>query len=232
MSDHSALVQIRQLVKHYTRGKQKVEVLHGIDLDIPRGDFVALMGPSGSGKTTLLNLIGGLDTPTSGTVSVDGRRIDQLTGGELAAWRAHNVGFVFQFYNLLPVLTAQKNVELPLLLAKMGGAERARRAQVALQLVGLAERGTHKPSELSGGQEQRVAIARALVTDPTLLICDEPTGDLDRKTADEILTLLQVLNREHGKTIIMVTHDPKAAEYATHTVNLDKGLLVDAVAAH
>ena len=230
MSD--ALVQIRQLVKHYTRGKQTVEVLHGIDLDIPRGDFVALMGPSGSGKTTLLNLIGGLDTPTAGSVSVDGRRIDQLSGGDLAAWRAHNVGFVFQFYNLLPVLTAQKNVELPLLLAKMGGAERARRAQVALQLVGLGDRGSHKPSELSGGQEQRVAIARALVTDPTLLICDEPTGDLDRKTADEILTLLQVLNREHGKTIIMVTHDPKAADFATHTVNLDKGLLADAVAAH
>ena len=230
MSD--ALVQIRQLVKHYTRGKQTVEVLHGIDLDIPRGDFVALMGPSGSGTTTLLNLIGGLDTPTSGSVSVDGRRIDQLSGGELAAWRAHNVGCVFQFYNLLPVLSAQKNVELPLLLAKMGGAERARRAQVALQLVGLGDRGSHKPSELSGGQEQRVAIARALVTDPTLLICDEPTGDLDRKTADEILTLLQVLNREHGKTIIMVTHDPKAADFATHTVNLDKGLLADAVAAH
>ena len=228
----TALVEIRQLVKHYTRGKQTVEVLHGIDLDIPKGDFVALMGPSGSGKTTLLNLIGGLDTPTSGSVSVDGRRIDQLSGGELAAWRAHNVGFVFQFYNLLPVLSAQKNVELPLLLAKMGGAERARRAQVALQLVGLGDRGSHKPSELSGGQEQRVAIARALVTDPTLLICDEPTGDLDRKTADEILTLLQVLNREHGKTIIMVTHDPKAADFATHTVNLDKGLLADAVAAH
>ena len=227
-----ALVQIRQLVKHYTRGKQTVEVLHGIDLDIPRGDFVALMGPSGSGKTTLLNLIGGLDTPTSGSVSVDGRRIDQLSGGELAAWRAHNVGFVFQFYNLLPVLSAQKNVELPLLLAKMGGAERARRAQVALQLVGLGDRGSHKPSELSGGQEQRVAIARALVTDPTLLICDEPTGDLDRKTADEILTLLQVLNREHGKTIIMVTHDPKAAEFATHTVHLDKGRLVEDATAH
>jgi putative ABC transport system ATP-binding protein len=228
----AALVQIRKLVKHYTRGKQTVEVLHGIDLDIPRGDFVALMGPSGSGKTTLLNLIGGLDTPTAGSVSVEGSRIDQLSGSRLAAWRANNVGFVFQFYNLLPVLSAQKNVELPLLLAKMGGADRARRAQVALKLVGLGDRGTHKPSELSGGQEQRVAIARALVTDPTLLICDEPTGDLDRKTADEILTLLQLLNREHGKTIIMVTHDPKAAEYATHTVHLDKGLLVDAVAAH
>ena len=225
MSD--ALVQIRQLVKHYTRGKQTVEVLHGIDLDIPRGDFVALMGPSGSGKTTLLNLIGGLDTPTAGSVSVDGRRIDQLSGGDLAAWRAHNVGFVFQFYNLLPVLSAQKYVELPLLLAKMGGAERARRAQVALQLVGLGDRGSHKPSELSGGQQQRVAIARAIVSDPTLLICDEPTGDLDRQSAEEILGLQQTLNREHGKTIVMVTHDPKAAEYASHTLHLDKGTLVD-----
>ncbi|MAL03201.1 MAG: ABC transporter ATP-binding protein [Arenimonas sp.] len=226
MSD--SLVQIRQLTKHYTRGKQTVEVLHGIDLDIPRGDFVALMGPSGSGKTTLLNLIGGLDTPTAGSVSVDGKRIDQFSGGELAKWRAEHVGFVFQFYNLLPVLTAQKNVELPLLLTKMGGAERTKRAQVALTLVGLADRAGHKPNELSGGQEQRVAIARALVTDPTLLVCDEPTGDLDRKTADEILGLLQVLNREHGKTIIMVTHDPKAADFATHTVHLDKGLLAEA----
>jgi putative ABC transport system ATP-binding protein len=230
MSD--ALVQIRQLTKNYTRGKQKVEVLHGIDLDIPRGDFVALMGPSGSGKTTLLNLVGGLDVPTGGSVAVDGKRIDQFSGGELARWRAENVGFVFQFYNLLPVLTAQKNVELPLLLTKMGSAERAKRAQVALTLVGLADRGTHKPSELSGGQEQRVAIARALVTDPMLLVCDEPTGDLDRKTADEILTLLQVLNREHGKTIIMVTHDPKAAEYASRTVHLDKGQLVDEAPVH
>ena len=227
-----SLVQIRQLTKHYTRGKQSVEVLHGIDLDIPRGDFVALMGPSGSGKTTLLNLIGGLDTPTGGSVSVDGQRIDQFKAGELARWRAEHVGFVFQFYNLLPVLSAQKNVELPLLLTKMGSAERARRAQVALTLVGLAERAGHKPSELSGGQEQRVAIARALVTDPTLLVCDEPTGDLDRQTADEILGLLQVLNREHGKTIIMVTHDPKAAEFAARTVHLDKGLLVDNAPAH
>ena len=223
MSD--SLVAIRQLTKHYVRGKQSVEVLHGVDIDIPRGDFVALMGPSGSGKTTLLNLIGGLDTPTAGSVTVDGRRIDQLGSGELARWRAENVGFVFQFYNLLPVLSAQKNVELPLLLTKMKSAERARRAQVALTLVGLADRAGHKPSELSGGQEQRVAIARALVTDPTLLVCDEPTGDLDRKTADEILGLLQTLNREHGKTIIMVTHDPKAAEFASRTVHLDKGLL-------
>jgi len=227
-----SLVQIRSLTKHYTRGKQTVEVLHGIDLDIPRGGFVALMGPSGSGKTTLLNLIGGLDTPTAGSVSVDGKRIDQFSGGELAKWRAEHVGFVFQFYNLLPVLSAQKNVELPLLLTRMSGAERAKRAQVALTLVGLADRAGHKPNELSGGQEQRVAIARALVTDPTLLVCDEPTGDLDRKTADEILGLLQVLNREHGKTIIMVTHDPKAAEFAAHTVHLDKGLLAEDAAAH
>ena len=227
-----SLVQIRQLTKHYTRGKQSVEVLHGIDLDIPRGDFVALMGPSGSGKTTLLNLIGGLDTPTAGSVSVDGKRIDQYSGGDLARWRAEHVGFVFQFYNLLPVLSAQKNVELPLLLSKMGSAERTQRARVALTLVGLADRAGHKPSELSGGQEQRVAIARALVTDPTLLVCDEPTGDLDRKTADEILGLLQVLNREHGKTIIMVTHDPKAAEFASRTVHLDKGQLVVDAPAH
>ena len=225
-----ALVQIRDLSKHYRRGKQTVEVLHGIELDIPRGDFVALMGPSGSGKTTLLNLIGGLDTPTAGSVSVDGRRIDQYSAGALARWRAEHVGFVFQFYNLLPVLSAQKNVELPLLLTRMGSAERARRAKVALTLVGLSDRGGHRPNELSGGQEQRVAIARALVTDPTLLVCDEPTGDLDRQTADEVLGLLQTLNREHGKTIIMVTHDPKAAEYAKRTVHLDKGLLVDAAA--
>ena len=225
-----SLVSIRNLVKTYTRGAQKVEVLHGIDVEIPKGDFVALMGPSGSGKTTLLNLIGGLDTPSSGSVSVAGQRIDQFGAAQLAKWRAENVGFVFQFYNLLPVLTAQKNVELPLLLKKMGAAERAKRANLALALVGLGDRTSHKPKELSGGQEQRVAIARAIVTDPTLLVCDEPTGDLDRKTADEVLTLLQLLNREHGKTIIMVTHDPKAAEYANRTVHLDKGQLVDEVA--
>ncbi len=223
----NALVEIRNLTKHYTRGKQKVEVLHGLSIDIPKGDFVALMGPSGSGKTTLLNLIGGLDQPSGGEIKVDGKRIDQLSSGDLARWRAGNVGFVFQFYNLLPVLTAERNVELPLLLTKMGGAERIKRANIALEIVGLKDRARHKPRELSGGQEQRVAIARALVSDPTLLVCDEPTGDLDRKTADEILTLLQRLNREHGKTIVMVTHDPKAAEYAKRTLHLDKGSLLE-----
>ena len=226
-----ALVQINNVVKHYTRGKQKVEVLHGITLTIPKGDFVALMGPSGSGKTTLLNLIGGLDQPTGGEILIDGQRIDRMSSGELSRWRARHVGFVFQFYNLLPVLTAVRNVELPLLLSKMGSAERLKRANVALEIVGLKDRAGHKPKELSGGQEQRVAIARALVSDPTLLVCDEPTGDLDRKTADEILTLLQRLNREYGKTIVMVTHDPKAAEYASRVVHLDKGtLLADAAA--
>ena len=202
--------------------------MHGIDLDIARADFVALMGPSGSGKTTLLNLIGGLDTPTGGSITVDGRRIDRLSGGELARWRAANVGFVFQFYNLLPVLSAQRNVELPLLLTSLGAAERRRRAAIALALVGLADRARHKPKELSGGQEQRVAIARAIVSDPTLLMCDEPTGDLDRATAHEIMLLLQLLNRQHGKTIVMVTHDPKAAEYAQRSLHLDKGTLAPA----
>ena len=221
------LVSIRNLTKTYQRGPEKVQVLHGIDLDIPHGDFVALMGPSGSGKTTLLNLIGGLDSPTSGRIEVDGQRIDQLGGGKLSHWRSQNVGYVFQFYNLMPALTAQKNVELPLLLTKLGGAQRKRNAEIALQLVGLADRTSHKPTELSGGQQQRVAIARAIVSDPTLLICDEPTGDLDRASAEAILGLLQMLNREHGKTIVMVTHDPKAAEYATHTLHLDKGTLVE-----
>ena len=228
----STLVSIRNLTKTYTRGSQRVEVLHGIDLDIPKGDFVALMGPSGSGKTTLLNLIGGLDTPSGGEITVDGKRIDQMRSGQLAHWRSNNVGFVFQFYNLLPVLTAQKNVELPLLLTNLSAAQRRRNAEIALELVGLKERGKHRPKELSGGQEQRVAIARAIVSDPQILVCDEPTGDLDRRTADEILSLLQLLNREHGKTIIMVTHDPKAAGYATHTIHLDKGELADVPAAH
>jgi putative ABC transport system ATP-binding protein len=226
------MVTVRDVHKAYTRGKQSIDVLHGLDLSIPGGDFVALMGPSGSGKTTLLNLIGGLDQPTSGEVWVAGQRIDRMSSGELARWRAANVGFVFQFYNLMPVLTAQRNVELPLLLTGLSAAERAQRAAIALKLVGLADRAHHKPKELSGGQEQRVAIARAIVSDPKILVCDEPTGDLDRKTADEILTLLQQLNRDFGKTIVMVTHDPKAAEYARRTVHLDKGALVGEPAAH
>ncbi|MEW9624551.1 ABC transporter ATP-binding protein [Rhodanobacter geophilus] len=225
------LIQIRDLSKVYERGKQKVEVLHHINLDIAEGDFLALMGPSGSGKTTLLNLIGGLDSPSAGSIGVGGSRIDQLGGGQLAKWRASNVGFVFQFYNLMPMLSAQKNVELPLLLTKLSGAQRKKNAGIALQLVGLADRASHKPGELSGGQQQRVAIARAIVSDPTLLVCDEPTGDLDRQSAEEVLGLLRTLNREHGKTIVMVTHDPKAAEYANHTLHLDKGTLVEQVVA-
>ena len=221
------LVSIRNLTKTYQRGPEKVEVLHGIDLDIEEGDFVALMGPSGSGKTTLLNLIGGLDSPTSGQIEVAGQRIDAMKSGQLSHWRSNHVGFVFQFYNLMPTLNAQKNVELPLLLTRLSAADRKRNAAIALELVGLKDRGGHRPNELSGGQQQRVAIARAIVSDPTLLICDEPTGDLDRASAEEILGLLQTLNREHGKTIVMVTHDPKAAEYATHTLHLDKGNLVE-----
>lgn len=222
------LIALERVSKHYVRGKEKVEVLHELSLGIEQGDFLALMGPSGSGKTTLLNLIGGLDQPSAGTITVSGQRIDTLSGGRLAQWRARNVGFVFQFYNLLPVLTAAQNVELPLLLTKLSRSERARRVQIALTVVGLEDRARHKPSELSGGQAQRVAIARALVADPTLLVCDEPTGDLDRKTADEVLGLLQTLNREHGKTLIMVTHDPRAAEYATHQLHMDKGRLIEA----
>ena len=205
-------------------------MLRGIDLDIEKGDFVALMGPSGSGKTTLLNLIGGLDSPSEGSIEVDGGRIDNLGSGQLAQWRSNHVGFVFQFYNLMPMLNAQKNVELPLLLTRLSAADRRRNAAIALELVGLSDRGGHRPNELSGGQQQRVAIARAIVSDPTLLICDEPTGDLDRQSAEEILGLLQTLNREHGKTIVMVTHDPKAAEYATHILHLDKGNLVESAA--
>ena len=225
------LIETRDLSKVYERGKQKVEVLHHINLDIAEGDFLALMGPSGSGKTTLLNLIGGLDAPTGGSITVAGQRLDQLSGGSLAKWRASHVGFVFQFYNLMPMLSAQRNVELPLLLTKLSGAQRRKNASIALQLVGLADRATHKPSELSGGQQQRVAIARAIVSDPTLLVCDEPTGDLDRQSAEEVLGLLRLLNREHGKTIVMVTHDPKAAEYANHTLHLDKGTLVEQAVA-
>ncbi|CAN7636232.1 ABC transporter ATP-binding protein [Trinickia sp. LjRoot230] len=223
----SAIISLRNVVKTYTRGKQSVEVLHHLNLQVNEGDFVALMGPSGSGKTTVLNLIGGIDHPTSGEVIVAGEHIDRLRGGHLARWRANNVGFVFQFYNLMPMLNAERNVELPLLLTSLSKEARRRNVQAALAVVGLEDRTKHKPSELSGGQAQRVAIARALVSDPKLLVCDEPTGDLDRATADEILHLLQVLNREYGKTIVMVTHDQKAADFATHTLHLDKGRLVD-----
>jgi putative ABC transport system ATP-binding protein len=226
----ASLVSTRNLTKTYQRGPEKIEVLHGIDLEIAKGDFIALMGPSGSGKSTLLNLIGGLDNPSSGEIEVGGERIDRMSAGQLSQWRSDHVGFVFQFYNLMPMLTAQRNVELPLLLTNLGGAQRKRNAEIALTLVGLADRKSHKPNELSGGQQQRVAIARAIVSDPTLLICDEPTGDLDRQSAEDILGLLQTLNREHGKTIVMVTHDPKAAEYASHTLHLDKGTLVEQAA--
>src|SRR5215204_3136310 len=207
----NTLVSIRDLHKVYFRGNERIDVLQGVSLEIPPGDFLALMGPSGSGKTTLLNLMGGLDTPSAGSISVGGDRIDNMSGGKLSAWRARHIGFVFQMYNLLPVLTAARNVELPLLLTKLGKSDRRKRVQVALSVVGLGERMNHFPRQLSGGQEQRVGIARAIVTDPTLLLCDEPTGDLDRKSGDEILDLLQALNKQHGKTIVMVTHDPRAA---------------------
>ena len=220
------LVRLVDLYKEYRRGPEVVKVLDGLSIGIEAGDFVALMGPSGSGKSTLLNLIGGLDRPTSGSIRVQGLELAQLSEGALARWRSDNVGFIFQMYNLLPVLTAERNVELPLLLSDLPAAERMRRARVALKLVGLEERGRHRPGQLSGGQEQRVGIARAIVTDPALLLCDEPTGDLDRKSGDEILDLLQALN-EQGKTIVMVTHDPHAAERARRTLHLEKGRLVE-----
>lgn len=222
-----AIVSLRNVEKTFHKGKEVIEVLKGIDLEIEAGDFIALMGPSGSGKSTLLNLIGGLDQVTAGSVNIDGQELAKLSSNKLAKWRSGNIGFIFQFYNLLPVLTAQRNVELPLLLTKLSASQRKRNAEVALQIVGLSDRGKHKPGELSGGQQQRVAIARAIVADPTLLVCDEPTGDLDRQTADEILELLGILNREHGKTIIMVTHDPKAASHAKHILHLDKGRLAE-----
>jgi putative ABC transport system ATP-binding protein len=218
---------LRNVTKIYSRGSQRVEVLHGINLDIERGEFLALMGPSGSGKTTMLNLLAGLDQPSGGEVIVAGERIDTLSRARLADWRARHVGFVFQFYNLLPVLSAQSNVEVPLLLTNLSARERRKRVATVLDLVGLADRARHKPSELSGGQQQRVAIARAIVADPTLLVCDEPTGDLDRQSAEEIMGLLQALNRMHGKSVVMVTHDPKAASYASRELHLDKGRLVD-----
>jgi putative ABC transport system ATP-binding protein len=227
MADTGTLVRIADVHKFYSRGNERVDVLQGVNITIPKGDFLALMGPSGSGKTTLLNLLGGLDTPTSGAIEIGGVRISELSGSRLSKWRSQHIGFVFQLYNLLPVLNAERNVELPLLLTSLGKAERRKRAQLALKVVGLADRMSHYPRQLSGGQEQRVGIARAIVTDPDLLLCDEPTGDLDRKSGDEILDLLQTLNREHGKTIVMVTHDPRAAERAKRTLHLEKGTLVE-----
>ena len=221
-----ALVAIRNLSKYYIRGDQVIPVLVDIDLDVAAGDFVALMGPSGSGKSTLLNLIAGIDKPSSGEISIAGVDITQLSDAELALWRSTNVGFIFQFYNLMPVLTAYGNIELPLQLTSLGRRERRERVETALALVGLTDRATHRPNELSGGQQQRVAIARALITDPTLIVADEPTGDLDRATAEDILGLLERLNRELGKTIVMVTHDPKAAEKAHRLIHLEKGVLV------
>jgi putative ABC transport system ATP-binding protein len=225
------LVTVSDVHKYFTRGNERIDVLKGVNLTVPAGDFVALMGPSGSGKTTLLNLMGGLDQPSSGAIDVAGVRIDKLGGGDLSKWRARNIGFVFQLYNLLPVLTAERNVELPLLLKSLSKSARRQRAGIALKVVGLSDRAKHFPRQLSGGQEQRVGIARAIVTDPTLLLCDEPTGDLDRKAGDEILELLRVLNRDHGKTIVMVTHDPRAAECATRTLHLEKGSLLETVDA-
>jgi putative ABC transport system ATP-binding protein len=224
----TAVVSLRNVVKRYTRGKQQFEVLHGLNLEVQSGEFLALMGPSGSGKTTLLNLIGGLDRADAGEVWVAGSRLDELSSGELARWRARHVGFVFQFYNLLPVLTAERNVEVPLLLTKLSRSQRKQNVRAALELVGLADRAKHKPAELSGGQQQRVAIARALIADPTILVCDEPTGDLDRTNAEEILGLLEILNRKQGKTIIMVTHDPLAAAHASRRLHVDKGRLDEA----
>jgi len=224
----NALIQVRNLNKQYKRGSETIDVLQGLNLDVEAGDFVAFMGPSGSGKTTLLNLLGGLDVPTSGTVTVDGDEITHMSGPKLAKWRARHVGFIFQMYNLMPVLTAAQNVELPLLLTKLSKSRRGQQVETALSLVGLADRMDHYPRQLSGGQEQRVAIARAIVTDPTFLLADEPTGDLDRKSADEILDLITALSKEHGKTILMVTHDPRAAERADVELHLEKGVLVEA----
>ena len=220
------LVDVKNLSKEYKRGGETLVVLDDLNLEIPKQDYLALMGPSGSGKSTLLNLIGGLDTPSSGSVSINGDRIDQMNSKQLSNWRASNVGFIFQFYNLLPVLTAQKNIELPLLLTNLSSSQRKKHVETALNIVGLSDRSGHKPSELSGGQQQRVAIARALVSDPDILVCDEPTGDLDRDTATDILNLLKSLNEDHGKTILMVTHDPAAADSAKRSLHLDKGKLI------
>jgi putative ABC transport system ATP-binding protein len=224
-SNTGALVQVEDVEKVFHRGSEDIHVLADLNLQVPTGEFLALMGPSGSGKTTLLNLIGGLDRPSKGSVSVAGEHIDQLSDRALAAWRARHVGFVFQLYNLMPMLTAERNVELPLLLTHLSRAERQKHVETALAVVGLSQRAKHYPRTLSGGEQQRVGIARGIVTDPTLLLCDEPTGDLDRKAGDEILDLLQALNREHGKTIVMVTHDPHASARAARTLHLDKGQL-------
>ena len=226
-----SIIELNDVHKSFVKAREAVEVLMGIDLRVEAGDFVALMGPSGSGKTTLLNIIGGLDGATAGEVVVAERNLDELSNRDLARWRAATIGFIFQFYNLLPVLNAQRNVELPLLLTKLSAKQRRRNAQTALSIVGLDDRAGHKPGELSGGQQQRVAIARAIVADPPILVCDEPTGDLDRENAEEILDLLQILNRDHGKTVIMVTHDPKAADHAKRVLHLDKGKLVREMAA-
>ncbi|MCE2460863.1 MAG: ABC transporter ATP-binding protein [Pseudomonadales bacterium] len=226
-----SIIELNDVHKSFVKAREAVEVLMGIDLRVEAGDFVALMGPSGSGKTTLLNIIGGLDGATAGEVVVAERNLDQLSNRDLARWRAATIGFIFQFYNLLPVLNAQRNVELPLLLTKLSAKQRRRNAQTALSIVGLDDRAGHKPGELSGGQQQRVAIARAIVADPPILVCDEPTGDLDRENAEQILDLLQILNRDHGKTVMMVTHDPKAADHAKRILHLDKGKLVREMAA-
>jgi len=222
-----SLIQVRDLGKTYRRGGEDIHVLQELNLDVDKSDFVAFMGPSGSGKTTLLNLLGGLDVPTRGTVTVDGDEITHMSGGKLTAWRARHVGFIFQMYNLIPVLTAFQNVELPLLLTSLSKAERRKHVETALTVVGLAERMNHYPRQLSGGQEQRVAIARAIVADPTFLLCDEPTGDLDRKSADEIMDLITRLVKEYGKTVLMVTHDPVVARRADTTLHLEKGVLVE-----
>ena len=221
------LIEVKGVNKTYQRGGETLVVLDDLNLGVPEGDFLALMGPSGSGKSTLLNLIGGLDTPTDGEVVIKGQHLENLKASSLSSWRANNVGFIFQFYNLLPVLTANKNVEIHLLLTNLSASKRKEQVSTALNVVGFSDRGGHKPNELSGGQQQRVAIARALVSDPDILVCDEPTGDLDRETATEILDLLQILNRDHGKTILMVTHDPVAANFAKRTLHLDKGRLTN-----
>jgi len=217
------LIRLTDVEKSYVRGKEKISIFNKLTMPIAQGDFLAIMGPSGSGKTTLLNLLGGTDRPDKGTIEFDGKRIDKMSEGQLTAWRAGNVGFIFQFYNLMPILTAAQNVELPLLLTKLSPKKRRENVSTALKIVGLEDRARHRPREMSGGQQQRVAIARAIVADPKLLLCDEPTGDLDRTTADEILSTLQLLNRDLGKTIIMVTHDAEAAKFAKRVLHLDKG---------